>query len=151
MARLPDGVRRAFEVLAPERRIADDVEDEVAFHLEMKTEELAARGWERGAARAEAMRLFGNVEQWRAAMGEIDRGRTRSARRAERRVNPITHAAPAQLAVRRPPRVADRRRSRNSWTGQPAVAACRRRRLSGLMANAWPTQESSGTSFNESP
>ena len=84
MARLPEGVRRAFQVVAPERRIADDVEDEVAFHLEMKTEELIARGWGREAARAEAMRRFGNVEQWRVAMGEIDRGRTRSARRAER-------------------------------------------------------------------
>src|SRR5215217_7205598 len=84
MTRLPEGVRRAFQVLAPERRIADDVADEVAFHLEMKTEELVARGWPRETASAEALRRFGNVEQWRQRMGEVDRGRTRSARRAER-------------------------------------------------------------------
>ena len=83
MTRLPDGVRRAFHVLAPERRIANDVADEVAFHLEMKTEELVTRGWPRDRARAEALRRFGNVEQWRERMGEVDRGRARSVRRAE--------------------------------------------------------------------
>ena len=36
------------------------VREELALHLELRTEELVAEGWERGAAREEARRLFGN-------------------------------------------------------------------------------------------
>jgi len=80
---LPDGIRRAFRLARSTPRIADDVGAEVAFHLHMRTEELVARGWQPAAARAEALRRFGDVRRWSEAMGETDRGRVSRERRAE--------------------------------------------------------------------
>lgn len=46
--------------------VAGDVEDEIRFHLETKTEELVAEGWLPGAARREAARQFGDLRTVRA-------------------------------------------------------------------------------------
>ena len=84
--RLPDGIRRAFRLAAsgrPAARIADDVDSEVSFHLHLRAEELVARGWPPEAARAEALRRFGDVRRWSEAMGEVDRERVGLERRAE--------------------------------------------------------------------
>lgn len=43
------------------RQVDRDVEDELAFHIEMKARELEASGLPRDEARAEAHRIFGNV------------------------------------------------------------------------------------------
>ena len=73
--RLPRGIRRVFR-LPPERpRIEADVGDEVAFHLEMRTAELVAQGWDEATAREEARRRFGDVQQWSNAMATVDRQR----------------------------------------------------------------------------
>jgi putative ABC transport system permease protein len=42
-----------------------ELEEEFAFHLEMRASELIARGWEPAAARIEARRQFGNLEEAR--------------------------------------------------------------------------------------
>ena len=83
MAELPPGIRRAFRLARGRPRIEDDVDDEVAFHLEMRAAELVARGWTPEAARAEAVRRFGDTRQWSVAMSEVDRGRITQERRAE--------------------------------------------------------------------
>jgi predicted permease len=49
-----------------------DVDDELHFHLEMRTEELVARGWGTEAARAQALAEFGDVATVRTALREID-------------------------------------------------------------------------------
>lgn len=52
---------------------AADAREELAFHLESKTEELIAQGWSAEAARKEARRQFGElraIERIGAAMGE---------------------------------------------------------------------------------
>ena len=66
-----DGFRKAFR-LALRRRAAVDVEEEFAFHLEMRTTELVARGWDPAAARAEAQRQFGDLDDARTFCRETD-------------------------------------------------------------------------------
>jgi predicted permease len=56
--------RRAFR-LAIRSRPQADLEEEFAFHLEMRAKELMAAGWEPAAARAEARRRFGDLEEAR--------------------------------------------------------------------------------------
>jgi hypothetical protein len=63
--------RRAFRLAAGASTKAD-LEDEFAFHLEMRTRELVARGWTPDAARIEARRQFGDLEEARAYCRSID-------------------------------------------------------------------------------
>jgi predicted permease len=83
MTRLPDGARRAFRLSLGRPRVERDVDDEVTFHLEMRTAELVARGLHPDAARAEALRRFGDTQQWSKAMTDVDRERVADERRAE--------------------------------------------------------------------
>ena len=83
MARLPHGIRRAFRLAGGRPRIEEEVDAEVAFHLEMRAAELVARGLTPDAARAEARRRFGDPHQWSEAMSAVDRERAAQARRAE--------------------------------------------------------------------
>ena len=83
MARLPHGIRRAFRLAGGRPRIEEEVDAEVAFHLEMRAAELVSRGLTPDAARAEARRRFGDPHQWSAAMSAVDRERAAEARRAE--------------------------------------------------------------------
>ena len=75
MAELPNGTRRAFRLALRRPRIEADVDEEVAFHLEMRVAELVARGSTPEAARAEAHRRFGDTNRWSMAMSAEDRER----------------------------------------------------------------------------
>ena len=71
----------------PERRVVkadvgQDVDDELAFHLEQRQQEYADRGLEPAAARDAAHRRFGNVDEIAAACRVIDDARVRNERRA---------------------------------------------------------------------
>jgi putative ABC transport system permease protein len=83
MAALPHGIRRAFRLALKRPRIEEEVDAEVAFHLEMRVAELTRRGWTVDAARAEALRRFGNTQQWSEAMSAEDRERAALNRRSE--------------------------------------------------------------------
>ncbi|HEX6047798.1 MAG TPA: ABC transporter permease [Gemmatimonadaceae bacterium] len=83
MAHLPPGIRRAFRLALRRPPIEEDVDTEVAFHLEMRAADLVARGFAPEAARAEAMRRFGDTKQWSDAMRALDRERAEDERRAE--------------------------------------------------------------------
>jgi putative ABC transport system permease protein len=61
---------------------AADVEDELAFHLAMRVEDLMKQGVSEVEARARARREFGDVEAIRREMREIGRARQQRARRA---------------------------------------------------------------------
>ena len=50
--------RRYLRIFGP--TVAADVETELAFHLDMRTQELIDKGWSPADARAEAVRCFGN-------------------------------------------------------------------------------------------
>lgn len=58
-----------------------DVEDEIAFHLEMRAKELAARGMPIAEAREEARRRFGDRARVEAEMRRMEREKSRRATR----------------------------------------------------------------------
>jgi putative ABC transport system permease protein len=55
------GVRRLFRLPGAERDVATAVDDELAFHVDMLTEELVRAGRPADEARREALRRFGDV------------------------------------------------------------------------------------------
>jgi predicted permease len=77
------GLRRVFRLPTTASRVAAEVSDEVAFHLEMQARDLEAQGMSPAGARAEAERRFGDTLAARAELGDIDRRRVRRAWRAE--------------------------------------------------------------------
>src|SRR5215207_7893346 len=79
--RLPDAVRRIFRL--PRRGAADlarEVDDEIRFHLEMRAAELSAAGMDPAAARAEALRRFGDVAELREFYRRTEAPRVRRQR-----------------------------------------------------------------------
>lgn len=79
-------MRRVFRwvgVLGGRVRIARELDDELAFHLEMRTRQLAAAGMSADEARREALRQFGDVSGVRAQCLTLDEERERDARRAD--------------------------------------------------------------------
>lgn len=75
--------QRAFRLHLRKGTVEQDVNDEIAFHLEQATRELMADGREPQAARDEAMRRFGEVEGVRRTCREIGHQRQRGRRRTE--------------------------------------------------------------------
>lgn len=76
MRRIP-GLRSLFRLPPTDARVAGEVSDEVAFHLDMQTRDLEAQGLAPAAARAEALRRFGDVRATRDELSRIDRARVR--------------------------------------------------------------------------
>ena len=62
--------------------IAADVDTELAFHVDARTEELCAAGVERSEARAQALREFGDVDLARRTLRAMDERHAASERRA---------------------------------------------------------------------
>ena len=60
-----------------------DVEDEFAFHLDARARELEARGYSPAAARDEALRQFGDVQDALIYCRDVDARRERGAMRVE--------------------------------------------------------------------
>src|SRR5688500_20220155 len=68
--RIP-GLRRFFRVPSAECDVHALVDDEIAFHVDMIAEQLAAEGHPPEAARREALRRFGNLDGVRSRSYEI--------------------------------------------------------------------------------
>lgn len=81
MAGIP-GIRRLLRLPESEGSMARAVEEELAFHVDERTAELIEGGQEPAAARAEAMREFGDLRGAAAELEEIGRRRVRRTRRA---------------------------------------------------------------------
>src|SRR5512147_606954 len=62
--------------------IAADVDAELSFHVDTRTEELCDAGLERSAARAQALREFGDVDLTRRTLRAMDERHAAGARRA---------------------------------------------------------------------
>ena len=75
------GIRPTFH--DPGRPPVADVDDEFAFHLEMRTHALIAEGWAPDAARREALRLFGDLEDARTYCTELTQQREKHAMRID--------------------------------------------------------------------
>ncbi len=99
----PPGWRPAFRLPAGARPAEADVDDEIAFHLAMREERLRARGLAPEAARAAALRRFGDVEHVRRACVAIDRTLVRRRRAADFLEELMNDAALALRALRRAP------------------------------------------------
>ena len=82
MGKIP-GVRRLFRFPWRTRRgVEADFDEEVRFHLELRTRELVERrGMDPDSARVEALRQFGDLEATREYVCETDVGRERANRR----------------------------------------------------------------------
>jgi predicted permease len=65
------------------RSIARELDDELAFHLEMRTNELIAQGWSPAAAAVEARRQFGDLDEARAFCRRADGRRENRLMRSE--------------------------------------------------------------------
>ena len=61
--------------------VAADVDDELTFHIDARTEELSSLGMERKAARAQALREFGDMERTRVTLRAMDEHHAAIARR----------------------------------------------------------------------
>jgi putative ABC transport system permease protein len=83
MPRIP-GIRRLFRFPSPEARVSSDVDEEITFRLEERTQKLIAQGVDPAAARAVALGEFGAVREARAELEQIGRRRVRHLRRANR-------------------------------------------------------------------
>ncbi|HKH91306.1 MAG TPA: ABC transporter permease [Gemmatimonadaceae bacterium] len=81
---LPNGIRRVFRLATRRAPVEADIDDEIAFHVEMHAAELTARhGLAPAAARDEALRRFGDIYHWRTSMSAIDREHAVRRRRVE--------------------------------------------------------------------
>ncbi|HKW47388.1 MAG TPA: ABC transporter permease [Gemmatimonadaceae bacterium] len=65
------------------RQIVDDVDEELRFHIDMRVDELRALGLSADAARAEALRQFGDLEDARHYITAVDRSTEAAYRRSE--------------------------------------------------------------------
>jgi predicted permease len=82
MPRIP-GLRRFFRLPSAERDVHALVDDEIAFHVDMLAEQLAAEGHPPEAARREALRRFGNLDGVRRRCYEISLSHATTMRRHE--------------------------------------------------------------------
>ncbi len=65
------------------RSVAQDVDREIAFHLEMRTRELVASGWRPREAESEARRQFGDVKATAARCRALEQRRRTAERRSD--------------------------------------------------------------------
>jgi predicted permease len=97
MKRRIEGLRRLFRLPATDRTVARDVDDEIAFHLDSRAEEMEAQGLSPAEARRRAEVEFGDVSEARAEL--LARGRAGVRRsRLRGRVEAVGHEV--RLAAR---------------------------------------------------
>jgi putative ABC transport system permease protein len=102
MSRFP-GISRYVRLALLRSRAAEDVDAELAFHLEMKTEALVRAGLAPAAARAEALRQFGDVDRFARDCRALTAGRERAVRRRERLESVWQDVRVAARGLRRSP------------------------------------------------
>ncbi|HEX6053668.1 MAG TPA: permease prefix domain 1-containing protein, partial [Gemmatimonadaceae bacterium] len=78
----PPGKRRVARIELGAHRVERDVDTELAFHLDMRTRRLVERGMDPAAARAQALRQFGDWNGVRSQMLDIDYQKERAVKRA---------------------------------------------------------------------
>jgi predicted permease len=64
-------------------RVDEEVDEELAFHVEMRTREYIARGMDPAAARREAEGRFGDVARMRTTLRALGEGRNRQMQRTQ--------------------------------------------------------------------
>ncbi len=79
----PAGWRRLFRLREAEDRVQRAVDDELAFHVEMRTQKLMTAGLSAAVARAQALQQFGDLEAMRLECMDINERSDRSMRRVQ--------------------------------------------------------------------
>jgi predicted permease len=79
----PGAFGRQLRSLLWKASVADEVDAELAFHVEMRTREYIARGLDPELARAKAIGRFGDLQRVNNTCRRIGEGRERDMRRAE--------------------------------------------------------------------
>ena len=79
---MSDTPRRDFDLPPAPERVADAVDEEFAFHIEQRRQQLIADGLSPAEADAEVRRRFGDVDGYRKEVARIDRRALRGQRRA---------------------------------------------------------------------
>jgi predicted permease len=74
-------MRRVFRLPAAPKRLAQEIDEELAFHIDMRAERLVALGMDPETARREALRHFGAVDPVRQSCLTLDEERERQMRR----------------------------------------------------------------------
>jgi putative ABC transport system permease protein len=82
MGWIPDRYRELRSLLRPDR-LQDDVDEELAFHIEQRVTDLQAEGLSAAVAREQALRRFGDVTRIRAETYAIDESTLKEQRRME--------------------------------------------------------------------
>ena len=93
--RIP-GLRRFFRLPTSARTLAADIDEEIRYHLESRTEELTRRGMQPAAAREQAEREYGDITASRQEIEQVDRrrfGRTRRTAWLDDLRQDLRHAA----------------------------------------------------------
>lgn len=75
-------MRRVFRIPFSRSRLAREIDDELAFHFQMRVDQLVARGLTPDAARRDALRQFGALDPVREQMLMLDQQREATTRRA---------------------------------------------------------------------
>ncbi len=78
---MQSGWWRAFRLHSGPQHVERDVDTELAFHIEMRAQQLIASGLDPAEARARAERMFGDMGAVRAECLDIDHQRERSVQR----------------------------------------------------------------------
>ena len=78
----PPPRRRPFRLELGPHRVERDVDTELAFHIDMRTRRLVERGMDPAAARAQALRQFGDWELVRSELLDIDHQQEKIVKRA---------------------------------------------------------------------
>lgn len=76
---------RPFRSIFPQKRVEREIDEELAFHIERRTQDNIAAGMKLSEARREALRRFGDLKAVRSACRRIGIERLRAERRAEMR------------------------------------------------------------------
>src|SRR5438270_9661860 len=97
------GIRRLLQLPLGQRRVERDVNTEIAFHLEMRAEELVRAGMPRDQAMARAKSEFGDVAAAHRDLATIDQRREAQVARAELWSDAIQDARVAWRSYRRQP------------------------------------------------
>lgn len=82
MSWIPDRYR-ALRSLLSATRVEDDVDEELALHVQLRTADLMASGMTEEAAREEALRRFGDIATYRGETCAIDESILKEQRRME--------------------------------------------------------------------
>ena len=100
--RIP-GLRRVLRVSWSPTAVAREVDEEIRFHLDARTEEIMRLGFSESDARQRALNEYGDLEASRRELARVDRRRVRNTQRKEFFMSFADDARYASRSLRRRP------------------------------------------------